>query len=99
MKNLIDFEKCVHVFGGTSSPGCSKKAANTLLRNFYVDGALIHEVTDSYKSAQKGNNYQYQERSVYFLMIYRSSSSKWDITEGDNKQIGNNSFAIMIKVE
>ena len=56
LEKLIDYEMCVHVFGGTSSPGCcnyalrrtaldnvssySKEVTNTLLRNFYVDDVL-----------------------------------------------------------
>ena len=56
LEKLSDYEMCVHVFGGTSSPGCcnyalrgtaldnvssySKEATNTLLRNFYVDDVL-----------------------------------------------------------
>ena len=56
MQKFIDYEMCVHVFGGTSSPGCcnytlgkqaldnvssySKEAINTLPRNFYVDDIL-----------------------------------------------------------
>ena len=53
---LVDFEMSVHVFGGTSSPGCCNYAlrrtamnnapnfdtevAETLLHNFYVDDLL-----------------------------------------------------------
>ena len=56
LEKLIACEMCVHVFGGTSPPGCcnnalrrtaldnvssySKEAINTLLRNFYVDDVL-----------------------------------------------------------
>ena len=56
LEKLIDYEMCVHVFGGTSSPGCcnyalrrttldnvssySKEATNAILRNFYVDDVL-----------------------------------------------------------
>ena len=56
LEKLFDYETCVHVFGGTSSPGCcnyalrrtaldnvssySKEVTNTLLRNFYVDDVL-----------------------------------------------------------
>ena len=56
MEKRFDYEICVYVFGGTSSPGCcnyalqrtalgnvssySKEATNTLLRNFYVDDVL-----------------------------------------------------------
>ena len=56
LEKLIDYEMCVHVFGGTSSPGCcnyalrrtaldnvssySKEVPNTLMRNFYVDDVL-----------------------------------------------------------
>ena len=51
----LDYGMCVHVFGGTSSPGCfnydllrtalnvssySKEVTNTLLTNFYVDNVL-----------------------------------------------------------
>ena len=52
----INYEMCVHVSGGTSSPGCSnyalrrtaldngssysKEATNTLVRSFYVDDVL-----------------------------------------------------------
>ena len=52
----INYVMCIHVFGGTSSPGCcnyalrrtaldnvssySQEAINTLLRNFYVDDVL-----------------------------------------------------------
>ena len=55
-KKLIDYEMCVHVFDGTSSPSCSnydlkrtsidgedqfgKAAAETLQDNFYVDDLL-----------------------------------------------------------
>ena len=55
-KTLIDYEMCVHVFGGTYSPSCSnyvlkrtsiegkdqfgKAAAETLQDNFYVDNLL-----------------------------------------------------------
>ena len=55
-RNLKEYEMCVHIFGGTSSPGCSnfalKQAAKdgeenygtaakeTLERNFYVDDLL-----------------------------------------------------------
>ena len=53
---LLDYEMSVHVFGGTSSPGCCNyalrrtdvdnapnydtKVAETLLHNFYVDDFL-----------------------------------------------------------
>ena len=56
LEKIIGYEMCVHVFGGTSSPGyCnyvllrtalgnvssySKEATNTLLRNFYEDDGL-----------------------------------------------------------
>ena len=56
MEKLIDYEICVHLFGGTSSPGCcnyilqgtalhnvsiySKETTNTLLRHFYVHDVL-----------------------------------------------------------
>ena len=56
MEKVIGYEMCVHVFGGTLSPGyCnyalrrtaldnvssySKEVTNTLLRNFYVDDVL-----------------------------------------------------------
>ena len=56
LEKLFDYETCVHVFGGTSPPGCcnyalrrialdnvssySKEATNTLLGNFYVDDVL-----------------------------------------------------------
>ena len=56
MEKLIDYEMCVHVFGGTSSSACGnyalritaldnvsgyiKEATNTLLRNFYVNYLL-----------------------------------------------------------
>ena len=54
--DLPDHEMCVHVFGGTSSPGCcnyalqktaidnevryGEEASQTLLHNFYVDDLL-----------------------------------------------------------
>ena len=56
LEKIIDYEMCLHVFGGTSSPvycnhalqraaldnvsSYSKEATNTILRNFYVDGML-----------------------------------------------------------
>ena len=56
LQKLIDYEMCVHVFGGISSSGCcnyilrrtapdnvssySKETTTTLLRNFYVDDLL-----------------------------------------------------------
>ena len=56
MQKLIDYEMCVHVFGGTLSSGCynytlqrtalnnvssySKEATNTLLIKFYGDDML-----------------------------------------------------------
>ena len=56
LEKLFDYEMCVQVFGGTSSPGCcnyalrrtaldnvssySKEATNTLLRYFCVDDVL-----------------------------------------------------------
>ena len=56
LQKLIDYEMCVHVFGGISSSGCcnytlrrtapdnvssySKETTATLLRNFYVDDLL-----------------------------------------------------------
>ena len=56
LEKLIDYEICVHLFGGTSSPGCcnyilqgtalhnvsiySKETTNTLLRHFYVHDVL-----------------------------------------------------------
>ena len=56
LEKLIDYEMCIHVFGGISSPGCcnyafqitalgnvssySKETTNTLLRNFYVHDVL-----------------------------------------------------------
>ena len=56
LEKLIDYEMCVHVFGGTSSPGCCnyalqrtaldnvssyiKEATNILLINVYVDDVL-----------------------------------------------------------
>ena len=56
LEKLFDYERCVHVFGGTSPPGCcnyalrrialdnvssySKEVTNTLLINFYVDNVL-----------------------------------------------------------
>ena len=55
MQKLTDYEICVHVFGGTSFPGCCNyalprtalanvssysKATNTFPRNFYVDNVL-----------------------------------------------------------
>ena len=52
-KKVVYYQKCVHIFGGTSSPSCSnfalkkaatdnsdkfgQEAAKTLLRNFYFD--------------------------------------------------------------
>ena len=55
-KKVVDYQMCVHIFGGTSSPSCSnfalkkaatdnsdkfgQEAAKTLLRNFYVDDLL-----------------------------------------------------------
>ena len=54
--DLVNYEMCVHVFGGTSSPGCCNYAlrktavdnasdfkvgaAETLMKNFYVDDLL-----------------------------------------------------------
>ena len=39
--NLLDHEMCVHVFGGTSSPGCCNYALRkTGFYNFYVDDLL-----------------------------------------------------------
>ena len=56
LQKLFNYKICVHVFGGTSSPGCcnyalrktaldnvssySKEATNTLLRNFYLNDVL-----------------------------------------------------------
>ena len=56
LEKLIDYEMCVHVFGGTSSPGCCnytlqrtapdnvssyiKEVTNILLRSIYVDDVL-----------------------------------------------------------
>ena len=52
-KKVVEYQMCTHIFGGTSSPGCSnfalkraatdnsdkfrQEAAKTLLRNFSVD--------------------------------------------------------------
>ena len=47
----------------------------------------------------KASCQNYQGIIGLFRLIHRPSSNKQDTTEGDDKQIGNNCFAIIIKVE
>ena len=62
---------------------------------------MIYMNTNKLKNLQSpSTSYQkYEGIIVSFLLIHRSSSSKQDKAEGDNKQIGNNYFTIIIKAD
>ena len=76
--DLLDYEMCVHVFGGTSSPVCCYYAlrktavgnvsdfkvgvAETLMNNFCVDNLL--KSVDNLLKIQQSNSYKVLGKSV-----------------------------------